>query len=194
MELKLTTAFQSSMSLGRQFISCYLALCFAFAGAVGLSPVLHHLIEHGGKGTAHTHVGFTPPAVSAGHHHHHAHSHRNSHQPAEPHAANWFTHSHKPFEFPKISLSRLGQALKHLLERNPPLNSGSSPTDDDPEHEHHSLPQLLASGLIDQHLDSPLVQVAELAPTFLNVPCHGVPAVRDWDAQSASRAPPFARS
>jgi hypothetical protein len=39
-----------------QTVSCFLAVCLAFAGAIGLSPSLHTAIEHGGHGTEHTHV------------------------------------------------------------------------------------------------------------------------------------------
>jgi hypothetical protein len=38
-----------------QLLSCYLAGCLLIAGAVGLNPLLHQQIEHGGNGPIHVH-------------------------------------------------------------------------------------------------------------------------------------------
>ena len=59
----------------RQILAAYVALCVAFAGAVGLSPVLHRWVEHGGEGPAHVHARSSATLERTLHPHPHPHHH-----------------------------------------------------------------------------------------------------------------------
>lgn len=188
----------------RQLTACYLALCLAAGGAVGLSPVLHHLIEHGGQGPRHVHWGLAPRAASApearaeAHHHGDEHWHRHDAEPVraiESRRTSLLEHSVERHGVRKFSLSRLARGLARLIETAAPAHPRPAhPADAPADHRHDSVFQLLAGGLVDQAPDA-------LPTVFLpspRVPC-ATPAsrpavIRDWDAQTASRGPPAARS
>ena len=127
------------MNRFRQLISGYLAFTIVAAGVVGLSPLLHTWIEHGGHGPHHSHLKPLRHAPKA---------------PQRVLARKAFAHSIKPFTIP--GLGRFQAALSNCLQR---LASKSRPaTDGEPEHEHHSLAQLLANGLIDvSFVGAPLI-------------------------------------
>ena len=121
------------MAFYRRAIAAGLALCLVLAGMVAFSPRLHHWVEHAGQGPLHVHGR-----------HSHAHPHFLAGTPPRPP----FAHA-RPFELPlpKIDLARAWHALAHVLEDllAPPEDAG-----DPSGHEHHSLPQLLAGGSIEQ--------------------------------------------
>jgi hypothetical protein len=161
------------MSNLRKLISCCLALSLAFAGAVAFSPVLHRLIDHGGHGRPHSHYRAT-----------------RIHAPGHREARSTFRHTFNPFGLPQIDLSRLWHKLEHWLAGH----AAESPAQDESGHEHHSLSQLLAGGLVEQTIDAPLFEV------IFFVSIRGVALAENplldsnWDAQTATRGPPFIRS
>jgi hypothetical protein len=72
-------------------------------------------------------------------------------------------------------------------------HAANSSSEDEPGHEHHSLSQLLAGGLLEQTLDFPAL---EQTVVFIAIPVllSNDPLLEEnWDAQSASRGPPFRR-
>lgn len=193
----MTSAFQYAssipMRLGRRLIACYLALCFAFAGAVGVSPILHRLIEHGGQGPDHTHNHFVARGTDFESAHQHGDAPLHRHTPAKvvPRPAAALSHSFKPFELPKIPLNGIWRALNHFLAVA--SASESSPSKDKPRHEHHSLFQLIVSGLVEQPLDVPILSFVPFEFISRDFVAEAFLAAHDWDAQTASRAPPLAK-
>ncbi len=177
----------------QQLTSCYLVLCLAFAGAIGISPCLHQLIEHGGNGPAHAHRGDASNFSITAHTHDHGIVHpKILHSERATHPTDLFAHSYKPFELPTIPLHQLWHAFSHLLDV--PTPSESSTSNDGPGHGHHSLFQLIASGLVDQPLDLPLPSFVPYEFAFPNLSQPTFVAARDWDAQTATRGPPSSRS
>lgn len=176
-----------------QSVSGLLALGFALAGPVGLNPFLHQLIEHGGHGPLHTH--FDPAACSNAlsdwHDDGNGHLHQDrlafpviEFRPQRP-----FSHAHE-FELPVVPLIRLSGVLLQLFQDATPAPFGSqNPAD----HHHHSLSQMLLSGLLDHCMDAP-VQFVSASVFFLNPVSEVSPRNRDWDSQTLGRGPPGARS
>ncbi|MEO5616678.1 MAG: hypothetical protein ABIS67_02825 [Candidatus Eisenbacteria bacterium] len=177
-----------SMSRLRQLVAVYLAVTLAIAGAAGLSPLLHQLLEHSGQGAPHLHHGGVlarvdepsnkAPAVVPG-------------EVLRVRLKSSAVQGHRPFSLPKLSLR-----LLHQLSHGPVDHSGepvppASP--DAPGHQHHSLAQTLASGLVEAPGSAGLAPFA--APEILRVTPQ-VPvrlSARELDRQSAGRAPPAAR-
>lgn len=157
------------MSAFQKLISCYLALSLALAGAVAISPALHLWVEHAGHGPAHAHYGKRTP---------------------ETPRKQVFAHSYKGFTLPKVDLREVWHMVGHFLASEP----AHSPADSEPGHEHHSLSQLLASGLLEQTSDAPSLEVT----FFVSIPGAALadePLLDSrWDAQTATRGPPFRRS
>ncbi len=176
----------------QQITSCYLVLCLAFAGAIGISPVLHQLIEHGGNGSAHSHRGDASNSSSTAHTHDHGRIHPHTHSERATRPKELFAHSYKTFKLPTIPVRKLWHAFGHLL--NFPTSSESSPTNGGPGHEHQSLFQLMASGLVDQPLDLPPLSFVPFEFIFYNLSQPTLVVARDWDAQTATRGPPSSRS
>ena len=180
----------------QQLVSCYLAFCLACAGAVGFSPVLHFWIEHGGQGPAHLHHAVSEGVAPASHG---PLSHHGRLPPPNPARADTrlnglIFHSQDSVRVPTIPLQRAWYALIQLLEVHGPAAPAPSSPEGDPGHEHHSLPQLLAGGLIDLHLDLPPLQDLSVSRT-LHVPLADTPLlVRDWDVPTLGRGPPSVRS
>lgn len=137
----------------RQFIAAYLAACLMLAGAVGLSPALHTLVEHGGRGNAHVHGRFDfDPAHSSSHRH--ADGEEHSHAPTEiptgsgdGRSARIFVHSPDAFPGADVLVVRLWQRVQDWLaqQESPPASPDAGG-----EHHHDSLASSLAGGLIDQ--------------------------------------------
>jgi hypothetical protein len=182
----------------RQLIAVYLALCFAFAGAVGISPVLHRLIEHGGHGRAHTHPRVLPLAAASPHSHpHHAgRDHYNDDGHSHTHVAKseHGHHGHKAHSHESFALANTWHALGHWLADLAAEWPDSSGSEDVPQHRHDSLPQLLISGLVEQHIDVPPVQPnAAMCVVFL-WRVETIFLVRGFDPQTASRPPPAFQS
>ena len=176
----------------QQWIACFLALTFAVAGLIAINPSLHVAIEHGGQGAPHTHFGLASPVEANGHLHQHGDDAWHRHEvPSVPRIPTpvLFQHSFRPFGLPTISLDRLWQALGWFFER--PASGRSSPPTEGPGHEHHSLFQLLASGLVDQPLDLPVLPSIPFALVSDTRPANAILIAREWDAQTASRGPPF---
>jgi len=196
------------MRLFRGLIACYLALCFAFAGAVGVSPFLHAWIEHSGKVSPHTHLvtSYGVEVVLYYDNDQPADALRHALESSRPHVLQistkseghldgLFVHDYKPFRLPDLSfLWRSLDTFFHLLEGSRPPSSGPSPFSNGPRHHHNSLPQLLASGLAEPNLHLPLLLYDPVLLNFRALPTPSPLHVRDWDAQTASRGPPFARS
>ena len=178
------------MRLLTPWIACYLALCFAFAGAVGVSPGLHRLVEHVGQGPAHTHFGFRSQAASAVPLHQHGDGRWHTDAEVNPRPAGLFQHSSGSFQLPDVS--RLWHGLSRLFEQA--ASSESSPSKGVPAHEHHSLFQLMASGLVDQPLLAEILPSIPLASVSLSFVANAPFVARDWDAQTSSRGPPSSGS
>src|SRR5262245_43210238 len=86
----------TAMKRIHQFIACLLAVCVAGAGAVGLNPFLHRLVEHGGHGADHVHIIRPHYALHEAHAHVHGDGQIHSHAPPKPGSDSTFTHSHRP--------------------------------------------------------------------------------------------------
>ncbi len=189
-----------------QFVSSFLALSFALAGLVAISPTLHVAIEHGGHGPTHTHLGGPTVANSATASPAHLHLHPHPLEFDDATANEGFTASlrprlfvsnHQSFSLLRIPVQRWWQAFARLLDPTGTAGHESQDTPPDgngPGHQHHSLPQLMAGGLLDAHIDLPgLPFIGDLAARR-SLPSDTLLFVRDWYAQTASRGPPFARS
>lgn len=174
----------------RQLVSLYLALCLVLAGAVGLSPSLHRLIEHGGKGGAHVHGRQELHSSTAPHHHNEAPAH--SHPPAlttSVGAGHLLVHAESAFPSTDVLLARLWHGLQHLFDAERYFHDHES-NGEDADHHHDSLAGLLAGGLID-HVDpsadslvsAPLTDV-QVLPLISRLPFF------DWNAQATTRGPP----
>ena len=177
-----------------QLISCCLALGFALAGAIGINPVLHQLIEHGGHGPAHTHSAMmaSANALSVWHDDGDGRLHQHLLRPPAPTQTRLqrpFAHSHE-FELPAIPVGRLLHAFSQLLETGSSNPAGSVPSDNPAGHQHHSLPQMLLTGLLDQHLEVQPSAFRFAPVVFLAPVAEVLPLARDWDAQTQGRAPP----
>lgn len=180
----------------RQCVGWYLVLCLLGGAAVGFSPLLHHWVEHGGVGDRHSHaLGWPGELERHPHSHHHGDGDWHHHDkpevapPSEDAAA--FVQPHHPFHWPKISLEPLRRAVAALFPR-----ADTDPNSDasgDGHHEHQSIFQLLAQGLVDQ---TPSVDpVLEGASAIICIQASWpAPVFSDrWEAQSASRGPPRIR-
>jgi hypothetical protein len=163
-------------------MGCWLALSVASAGVIGLNPWLHQLIEHGGHGPAHTHVGL------AAHH-----SDEDLARAAFDHTpdtkARLLNQHERPFRIPLLAW--LGESITHWL-----AGQGHDTSDPAPVrgHEHHSLPQLMASGFVDFHINPPLLQPDKTSQKAEPSIGHETVLVRELDAQTAGRGPPFCQS
>jgi hypothetical protein len=182
----------------QQLIAAYLALCLAFAGAVGMNPTLHHWVEHGGHGPEHTHSGVwgggldIADAYEAGVRHVHApgrvHAHGQDQPARRPIRQGLFAHSIRAFETPEL-LNRVGRFIRDVLcgSASP---CDSAPDQDGHGHEHHSLAQSLAGGLVESNADVPLPPANEAIVRFISLPPDALWLTDRWDAQTASRGPP----
>lgn len=182
----------------QQFLSWYLVLSLALAGAIALSPVLHRAIEHQGMGPLHTHShshqGFRTETA----HHAHGHDHDSQHRHVREHAGvgghrhthGFFTHSHHRFTLPALDWRGLWQTIGRYFSNGDGFPSRESPLDSDEGHSHHSLPELLAAGLVDVAVDiHPLLVVPESACPRSNAASERLPS-SCWNAQTPTRGPP----
>ena len=180
----------NAMKHWRLLVASYLVLCLAFAGAIGLSPVLHYWIEHGGQGPIHSHSSFVSHVTWGSHSHTDGQFHSQV-RPQEDHSpAGFFVHNYRPFALPNISLSGLFHALCHLFEGLGPVGSPQPLSSENGGHVHNSLPQMLASGCVEQALDIPLISFTP--GSFLDPGLLGYTLFlpKEWNAQTASRGPP----
>lgn len=190
----------SGMKRLRHIVSWYVALCVAFAGVVGISPLLHQVVEHGGRGPAHVHAriarSHTPPV----HPHHHGPSER-SHDSfvfpfpeSSPSPGSVFVHGHPSFRFPTESLARLWHALGHFISGDPEDPYGTPFDPSHPDHSHHSLAQLMADGLVEGVIDLPRLPGLSSPTSKVCSPFQALLPNPPWDAQTAGRGPPTVSS
>lgn len=185
------------MAVWRRFMAGALALCLALAGLAGIHPALHRLMEHAGQGPMHVHRGEQARA----HSHPHRHPHRHSHElPAASAAAKLgvrgaFVSNHPSFSLP---WQRVWQAVSGLLERSYSNaeqderdNQESAPSPDESQHEHHSLVQLLASGLVELVTQGALLSFEFSASSSLATPPQDRLSYALFEPQTAGRAPPL---
>lgn len=198
------------------FIAGYVALCLAFAGAVGANPDLHRWIEHGGEGASHTHpamgsgwvrharAAFPQDSGRPGHSHAGAHAHGNTGVPHAHDAAgapafpDWMRPAgaltlagHPDGAF---SLLRVWAKLRAWLKPGDeprgtePVDGPAGPTT--PPHQHDSLPQSLVGGSVEvfpQHDQALLVAFPAVEPPKESPSFDHAPS---WYPQTAGRAPP----
>lgn len=117
-----------------------------------------------------------------------------SHPSERIHVREVFVHGHESFTLPTIQICRLWHALGHFLAGDAADSSRGSSSPDNPGHTHHSLAQLLASGLIEHTIDLPQLDCIFVSFTFLCLPASDLLLEAGWDALTASRGPPSARS
>jgi len=174
----------------RQLVSLYLALCLVLAGAVGLSPSLHRLIEHGGKGGAHVH-GRQEFQSSATAHHHDA-NYGHSHPPAlstSIRSGHLLVHAENAFPSTDVLLARLWHSLQRLFDAEEFSHDHKS-NHKDTSHHHDSLASLLAGGLIN-HVDLSADPLPSAPLTDVRVPSLvSRLSSFDWNAQATTRGPP----
>jgi len=173
----------------QQILSCYLALCVALASAIGLSPELHVWLEHGGHGQTHTHAGAGGKAHAHTHARPRSQSSSTAFLPASQKAEIFFAEAYRPFTLPGFDLKTvyagIGRWFAHAWS-----HATEAPAKDDSDHDHHSLPQLLMAGLIEGACDAPDLICAPPPVASAVTHCKPVGPVSDWNAQTASRAPP----
>lgn len=157
------------MSRFQSLIATWLILTLATSGVVGISPIVHHWVEHRGQGTPHVHW------ITGGRHPHHtravaratpsgdihSHSHPHSAVSKAGAAAVPFTHNHAPFELPRIDLGMLRELLARLFQEASGASLGEP--GDNPDHDHHSVFQLVAGGLIDRASATALQRPSRIA-------------------------------
>ena len=183
-------AFIRMMNGIRQLVSLYLVLCLVLAGAVGLSPSLHRLIEHGGRGGEHVHGHLNLHSSAATHHHDAASEH--SYPPAPTtsvSASHLLVHAEETFPSTDVLLARLWHNLQRLFSAEESAGSHESKSEDT-DHHHDSLAGLLAGGLID-HVDLSVDSIPAAPQTDVGVPTlvSRFPSF-DWNAQATTRGPP----
>ena len=180
------------MKCFEKIIAGWLALCFALAGAVSLSPSLHQWVEHGGQGAGHVHYvttgGGGPLAVW-----HHAAATTPPLPLPRPHPAVT-VRSHAEGSGAGVLFSRLWRAVNKGCTESSPGSRDPSPTPDQPGHQHHSLPQLLAGGLVDQAIEFPTLAPPPVAVAFEVAAAAPPLPASAWNAQTATRGPPVAPS
>jgi hypothetical protein len=162
------------MSVWKQALSIYLALCVALAGAIGLSPTLHRLIEHGGLGPTHSHV-FPSSGMSG--------------SAEKASFADLMVHHRRAFTFPRLPVGEFWHTLAHLLETTSEQGAAEKKGNG---HEHHSLAQMMASGLAEQSLDAIFLSWLQPTIVFQSFPPEALLLTRNFDLHSAGRAPPSA--
>lgn len=182
------------LNLGlRQSIAAYLAACLVLAGAIGLSPALHTLVEHGGTGAPHIH-GRLDFAHAQAMPHRHGGDEEHTHVPSEiplasssDRAVKIFAHSADAFPGADVLVARLWERLQEWLAQR---DSSEPQSEQNGGHHHDSLASLLAAGLIELSeslvpcLAEPPAATLRFSPSSDRVPAF------DWQAQSAPRGPP----
>lgn len=187
----------ATLKLGiKHFVAAYLMLCLAFAGAVGLSPVLHQWVEHAGEGRPHVHGpaghfhhGSSPAGAHVAHDVHGDHSHSHPHPPGRTvRTERLFVHSEGAFPTVDVLVVRAWQSLREIFAEGD--SSESNEGSGEGEHHHESLAALLTSGVVD--CADPVVEF--LPPhtgSFVAVPFPNSRLLAfDWSPVAAPRAPP----
>ena len=177
----------------QKLIAAYLAASLVLAGVVGLSPALHALLEHGGKGAPHVHGRFESAHKNSATHRH-ADGEEHSHGPSEisrasdnNHAAGIFVHSPDAFPGADVLVARLWQRVQGWLVQQEPSPASS---DAGGEHHHDSLASSLTGGLVD-YADPAVSCDSEPAAVVLrSSPSSDRVHAFDWEARFAPRGPP----
>lgn len=164
---------------------------------VSINPLLHVAIEHGGRGSIHTHRGVTSAKL---HSHPHLHSQPLSADSGSQRSlprtetSGVFVSTHRAFSLPSLSADEIWSAVRGFLG---PLTSGDDATPDPSQdgdssnHAHHSLSQLMADGLIDHDAAVPEFQFHFFRLDHLALPAPSDPRIiRRFETQTAGRAPP----
>jgi hypothetical protein len=154
-----------------------------------MSPTLHRLIEHGGGGPAHTHVGDESPQETQFDDPNHPFPH--SHVPetflSQRHAPKRvLAHKHE-FDLPKIPVAQLWHLLTHLIDGEP--QTSDYPQKPRPHH-HDSLSQLMLGGLMEQHLQFESVRHPVFQLASYQLPGDDLVLIKNWDVQTVPRGPP----
>lgn len=177
----------------RQFIAAYLAACLVLAGAVGLSPALHTLVEHGGKGALHVHGRFDfAHAHAASHRHAGGEEHAHLLPEASPgsgskRAARILVHSSDAFPGADVLVARLWQRIQDWL-----AHPESTPASRDAggEHHHDSLISSLTGGLVDQADPVVACHSSSGQVSLRSIPSSDRVCTFAADVQFAPRGPP----
>ncbi|HWN93940.1 MAG TPA: hypothetical protein VNT99_02815 [Methylomirabilota bacterium] len=184
------------MKRWQQVVSWYLVFCLVFAGAVGLSPILHLWVEHGGEGRAHIHIhaGHATSGAISGKH---AHPHPHRHDAPTAHGFHRSAHAARALLVEKYKQPTLlgwevqdvyravSRLFARVLEQSP-----YTPPDDANGHTHDSLPQLLLAGAVEGAWPVLPFVCAPLGIEFSSTLSFSVFLAADFEAQTASRAPP----
>lgn len=179
------------MKRWQQLLSFFLVLCVAVAGAVGISPKLHVFVEHGGHGAVHTHIGAGGVVYS--------------HEDVCPQGSGVFC-------LVDASAPPVGPAKLSLLEPKPLKLFGlqprdicrafgrliakavaylpAAPSNSGAGHTHHSLAQMLISGVVEGAAVAPVLVFAPEHFTFVSLLPDTRLASSGWYAPTASRGPP----
>jgi len=102
-----------------------------------------------------------------------------------------FVQPHRPFHWPKIPYDPLRRALAALFP-----GADTDPNSDasgDADHEHQSIFQLLAQGLVDQMASLDPILEGGGAIIFIQASWPALVFSDRWEGQSASRGPPGLR-
>jgi hypothetical protein len=169
----------------QQLLSCCLAFCVAFAGAVGLSPTLHVQVEHGGHGHAHSHAGFHKGAGIAAEHPREA-------SRSNMRLARLFAEKYPQPKLFGLDLREIYRAVGSRIARalQPREDAPNDPAGDG--HAHDSLAQMLLSGAVEGLSDVPPLAGDPTGFMIFTEGYSAVWAASDFEAQTASRAPPRA--
>lgn len=197
------------MRLAQQWISGLLALGLVFAGCVTFSPVLHVLIEHGGRGSAHVHLhrqdGYRKPGRST--FRQDADSTRLASRQGRPGVIDRtrvshvglggaFRSLHRPFDLPRLAMEDVLNRLQRCVRwpvAAPEAAQDSDPSSSSvPSNEHHGLTRTLADGCLGHPLEVALQILAPVRLEFRLVFTNNVWVSRFSDAQTFGRAPPTA--
>ena len=176
------------MKRWQQLLSFYLVLCVAFAGAVGISPVLHVMLEHGGEGHAHSHAGFQNGGNIAGEHAH-PHPHIEAPSSSDDALVRLLAEKCPPSKLFGVTLEdvyrAIGDWIAQAFEHLP-----GTPDGEGTGHTHHSLSQMLLGGTVEGVLDVPPLVFAPTAIAFSPSSSSASFVASEFEAQTASRAPP----
>jgi hypothetical protein len=179
------------MKLLRQWMGWYLVLCLAGGAAVGFSPVLHQIIEHAGVGLRHSHPHALPGSrvESRAQDRGLGNGHAHNHVPSQAGRGRIAIQPHGHFHWPKLSLDPWRRMVAALLDEGSEAPVPEQGTD----HEHHSIFQLLAQGVVDQNPEAFPVLRAPLCPILSPSVSPEHIFYGTWEAQFAPRGPPFVR-
>jgi hypothetical protein len=169
------------LKLARQLTALFLSASFVVSGFAGLSPLLHVLLEHGGRGPLHVHhhnapikarSGFSPAAVKGI---------RVSVRPAPLSA--------RLMKLPQALLGGMWHNLLHALADDETGGPVSAPA----AHHHDSLAQSLASGGVTVALTGMPVLGAPVRAVLYVLSSDAVRTAGEFQSHRFGRGPPAPR-